>query len=292
MSKTLNFSWSSLFSLKTPSELVAEIHDEIDSAQENLLAEAELILSSLSVPENPLEQKAIRLSALGFVNAETVKKSNVVAKQKEGIQKVLVESMEQADLIRYYKFNYPFLKFLTEDELSRICTKYDLVSAPVANYIKDVPEVNIGEIENAQKLSPDDYPRSYKMVYVKKFWHDCPKEIENLLKDGFEWLGSGGVETQATNALKKLGYTGSFGTFIVRDYNIESVEKDGLFICAPASHFDLGGVAKKTKTSFFNVFVQEVKDPIVFRYCRGGVQVLSKWGLEASDEGLINERMN
>jgi hypothetical protein len=33
-------------------------------------------------------------------------------------------------------------------------------------------------------------------------------------------------------------------------------------------------------------------DPIVFRFVRGGVLIISKWGLEAEDESLIIPEMN
>ena len=43
----------------------------------------------------------------------------------------------------------------------------------------------------------------------------------------------------------------------------------------------------------FNITVTEVKDPIVFEYCRGGmIRVISKWGLEGEDELLLNEKLN
>ena len=68
---------------------------------------------------------------------------------------------------------------------------------------------------------------------------------------------------------------------------MEEINRDGLFIAAPKSHFDLKGLKKKG-LGFFNFTVTEVKDPIVFRYVKGGIQVLSKWGLEANDEMLVN----
>jgi hypothetical protein len=37
---------------------------------------------------------------------------------------------------------------------------------------------------------------------------------------------------------------------------------------------------------------KEIKDPIVLKPVNGGFLIVSKWGLEASDEIVINERMN
>ena len=68
------------------------------------------------------------------------------------------------------------------------------------------------------------------------------------------------------------------------------VDRTGLFIAAPKSHFNLDGLKKTSKFSFNLVTIQ--KDPIVFRYCRGGIQVITKWGLEAGDESLVNPVIN
>jgi hypothetical protein len=74
--------------------------------------------------------------------------------------------------------------------------------------------------------------------------------------------------------------------------HIEKLDRTSLFIAAPKSHFNLDGLKKKNKFGFFNFTIFEVKDPIVFRYCRGGVQVLSKWGDETNDKLLLNEKLN
>lgn len=34
--------------------------------------------------------------------------------------------------------------------------------------------------------------------------------------------------------------------------------------------------------------IVEVKDPIVFRYVNGGIQVITKWGIEAEDK-ILND---
>lgn len=67
------------------------------------------------------------------------------------------------------------------------------------------------------------------------------------------------------------------------------ISKSGLFIAAPKSDFNLEGLSKKGK-GYFNVF--EIKDPIVFRYVRGGIQVITKWGLEADDDALVVDKLN
>ena len=71
----------------------------------------------------------------------------------------------------------------------------------------------------------------------------------------------------------------------------ETTLKEGLFIAAPESEFDLKGLTKdKTglKGYFKQIIEEKPDDPIVFRYVFGGLQVLSKWGPEAEDPALTN----
>jgi hypothetical protein len=71
----------------------------------------------------------------------------------------------------------------------------------------------------------------------------------------------------------------------------ETTVKEGLFIAAPESEFDLSNLTKdKTglKGYFKQIIEEKPDDPIVFRYVFGGIQVLSKWGPEAEDPELIN----
>jgi hypothetical protein len=72
----------------------------------------------------------------------------------------------------------------------------------------------------------------------------------------------------------------------------EIVKREGLFIAAPKDHFDLKGLKHITGTHGFFSTTRIHKDPIVFRYVKGGIQIISKWGLEASDPMLVNEINN
>ena len=78
---------------------------------------------------------------------------------------------------------------------------------------------------------------------------------------------------------------------VFADTEITTIDHSGLFIAAPKSHFDLKELDQNGK-GFFKTTKQEIKDPIVFRYVKGGIQVLSKWGLEAEDEMLQQEILN
>ena len=115
---------------QTEQEIIQEIHDSFDNAQEDLLNQAMAIINSHDITKST---KAERLQALGFTS------SKVVIDNIE-TQKVLLASKKDAELVNYYKQTYPFLKFLKEDQLDTICEKYGLIYAPVNKYTKDVPE--------------------------------------------------------------------------------------------------------------------------------------------------------
>ena len=111
---------------------------------------------------------------------------------------------------------------------------------------------------------------------------------DEFFYDGELGYGGYGHRTPTQDGLrqlvKHLNYTGNISdeiTTIIYD-------KEGLYICAPKSHFDLKELTKTGQYSYLKTEKYTVKDdPIVFRYCRGGIQVLSKWGLEANDSKLI-----
>lgn len=261
-------------------QLIEKIHSEFDSAQDRLLKEAHYILSSQN---HSMVEMSERLKSVGFVNTPTAKKGND-AKHK------LVKSRYEAELIEYYKTNYPFMKFLTEAELNRICKKYGLVHNSVWNYIGEVPTKNLTDIENAQPRNKQDNPEdliyceitkdgSFMILPGTKWpsiweseWYKIPNRIDGKHFDSV---------FRANDYLRdKFGFKNEYLVGSVSNYH---EDRQGLFICAPKSQF---------KGRKFAVSFVEVKDPIVFRYVRGGVQVITKWGLEANDPSLVVPILN
>ncbi len=276
---------------------VEQIHQEFDSAQERILNEADRLLDELKIPtETKLERKAKALKELGFVNSEPVKQYSKLETTQNEIKKKLELTSTQAEAIRYFSAMYPLEKFITVSELERICAKYNLIHAPSANYIKDIPEKNVLEMKNANPLKSTDkakdniIPTSYRYSYLESneaSWFDknigLNKEIPTKHIDLLR-CDSWGCEFRTP-----IG-TLTFGSYA-------SVNRTGLFIAAPKSHFNLKGLDKKSKFGFFTVTVHEVKDPVVFQYCRNNiVRIISKWGTDDDksylDSALTNENMN
>jgi len=269
---------------------VEKIHNEIDTAQDRLLNQAMLLISMNDVSQE-LKSKADRLLKIGFTSNPLIK--DVLNKTNS-----LVKTTEQANTISHYKTEYPGLKFLTETEFDRICDKYKLIYAPVANYIKDIPEVNLKEIETVIELNPSDYFVNVIQIKVR-IDNECisyltDEEKELIYVKGFyinnkDLIGSGsGMYGYSPDIIvsKLLGRSILFQFSTIHCDIIARVEKSGLFIAAPKSHFNLNGLEKQGK-GFFKIFKIEPKDPIVFRYVNGGIQVITKWGNEANDPNLI-----
>jgi hypothetical protein len=186
---------------------------------------------------------------------------------------------------------YPFLKFITEKELERICEDYNLVMASVSRYTKDVPTKNLNEISNAQPLDYQDVPMNRRMIKTSFVTEtDASKKYRLIANNGVEMLDSD--ENKNINAIMKErhGADGDVTRFPFSESRKYSISLEGLFICAPKSHFNLEGTRNKGR-GFFD-FSEEPKDPIVFRYVKGGIQVLSKWGLEADDYRLNQPILN
>jgi hypothetical protein len=262
------------------------IHAEFDQAQELILKEALEIIKHNTIENSDHVES---LKKLGFVNTEIVEKST------EKIKKVKM-GKHLADTVVYYKQAYPFLKFITEEKLDQICEKWGLVYASVKAYKKDVPAKNVKELLNVQPLkSYDARPTKYKFSKL-----DCSSShgddvIKWLTETEFDFDPCGRI-IGVDDMVKKMcpyKYDSEFYLYWTGSRSVQ-INKDGLFIAAPANHFNLNGLDKKGKFGFFEKIKTKVvvNDPIVFRYVKGGIQILSKWGLEAEDIDILNEINN
>lgn len=300
---------------------VEEIHAEFDSAEENILKKCDILLAELEIPtETQVERKADMLFNLGFVNSETVKQTEIIKNNKKSIELKIAITSREANSIRELKLKYPREKFITEEELERICDKYNLIHAPVANYIKDVPEKNVLEISNRKKLEKID---SFEEHLILSGFNDLGLVlIDKLgkknnpifnLNEIIELNKCWNINNTGSYAIKDINNASDNwfsigGRYYLQKFGIQSndyptfesstvIKKDGLFIAAPESHFDLKCLSKKSKFGFFEVKVTEVKDPVVFEYCKNNiVRIITKWGTDDDksylDSVLLNEKLN
>lgn len=288
---------------------VEQIHKEFDDAEQKTLDACEALLNELNIPtESKIERKGELAEKIGFVNSEIVKKANYYKEKRKQEENKLRLAKETINLINDYKVRYTE-KIIPVSELERICEKYNLIHAPIANYVKDIPEKNLIEISEAKKLSDKDNP---ELV----FNFEGNTEFFKFLKEAFgktENISELEIREKVISIHGRCpeGWDNptihSTGLFIISRkcinnyafyYKCITVDKTGYFIAAPKSHFNLDGISKKSKFGFFNVSVtEEIKDPVVFEYMKGDlVRIITKWGTDDDqsylDPSLTNEILN
>lgn len=234
-------------------QLVEKIHNEFDTAADRLLDEAKSIIANSDI------EKGERLKAIGFSNAAPVKKSETALQKKE-----------LAEKIEYYQVFYPNNKFITDEEVERICKKYGLLFGETRNYIGNIPEKNLKEIE-AFVLREEDM----KVVtnfddYIRR--EASIRRMESLSAMTNSMLGRPTYQSpeRKNEPPKEL---------------ITRTVKPQFKICAPEKDFDTFGMVVR------DGFKLEY-DPIVLQPVDKGYLVISKWGIEGEDEIVVNQKMN
>jgi len=249
--------------VRDPQVVIAEIHESFDSASEKLLNEAKAILNGSYDIE-----KGERLKNIGFVLAKKAVEATTIASQKK-------KNEELANLIEYYQIHYPDNKFITEDKTKEICQKYGLLCAETRYYISDVPEKNLQEIEN------------FKLKEA---------EMDKVTYSWYKWDRQNGHHFLMPSSKEDGGMYGYYanhrgwGTEYYRKPENEThhFTKPDLKICASVKDFD----TKNMRIEDGYKLELNLPDPIVLQPVKGGYLIVSKWGLEASDESLVNEISN
>lgn len=203
---------------------------------------------------NKSANKGDRLKSLGFSNAAPV------AQSVENGQK-----QELASLIEYYQMWYPHNKFITEAAVKQICEKYGLVFGDATYYRGDVPEKNLLEMENF-KLRIEE------------------KERRTNVDDYYQRQAFMGM-AQSQRGLSNIGEIRRQPTYPPPTEITERFIQLPFKICAPEKDFDTRFMVKKDgyKLEY---------DPIVLQPVKGGYLIVTKWGLEASDEIVTNPISN
>jgi hypothetical protein len=289
---------------QTEEELIAEMHNEFDTAPERLLEEALNIMNEAEghkvTTEEEILDKARRLYKLGFTNTEIVSKMQEIKERNKTQEDIIAAEMERAKRIKYYNSTYPKCKFLTIDELNRICKKYGLVYAQVRHYTKTVPTENLEEIEaNDPELSFGDKPRVLHQIH----WG---------LKSSSDTYPTNKVTTKEVKGwenpiMYEHDYEKSFTSWDVKSIldgmytpektisldanqcHVDVVDKSGLFIAAPKNHFNSKELSFDGSHGLFSLKRKKLikTDPVVFKFVKDGVLVITKWGL-VGDDPLLN----
>ncbi len=201
-------------------------------------------------------EDAVILEYLGFEKAQKVRKRR---EEKAALEM----SKKTAEKINYYRQHYPFNKFITEKDVEKICKKYGLVMGNVGDYIGDVPKKNIQEMNNFSLRDEDG----------RKVFHHW-----------IEHTGRGYMLGKQTES-GRYGYFSNFGFVEDKEQKGFHFENPPFKICASPKEFNM----EKRKIVGFKI---EIDDPIVLQPVDGGYLIVTKWGLEASDEAVVNSIEN
>jgi hypothetical protein len=279
---------------KTNDELVAEIHDAFYSADERLLQEAKDLLN---FPQEDKAKKAERIKKLGFGAAKLVK-------EVAGHPEKVTDANKLIKAIEYWRIHYPNYKFITEVEVKKICEKYCLVLGEAGKYLGDIPEKNLFEIE-AFNLRKEDYIEqvTYESTFTKLLstYMGLPMlEPPPVYESPFLGVVSSRPRQIVPNdrmaqykqmfkSVSMLGFDpwGSFEEAKDQKKPEKKVEKirPDFKICAPQTDFNTSGYV--VKEGYILVY-----DPVVLQPVRDGYLIVTAWGIEGTDELVINQNQN
>lgn len=281
-------------------QIVQDIHKEFFTASDRLLTEANLILATSNL------DKVTSLKSLGFINVKEVTRSI----EQERSHNQLKSSME---MVLKYKSKYINYKFITENQLNEICTKYKLVCAPIENFTGFVPSKNLIEL---QKFSSaiDDIDIEHKLIiksigisryYISKKlqksiydyivandftfnFNDIGLKLNSIISKDDMILAIKNIATLATGLVPN--------NYFITATKIEyQIDDKSLVICAPEKDF------KFKKSNKIGNFISELykptyaetfDDPVVCRRVKGGYIIGTAWGDEASDPIVLNPQFN
>ncbi len=234
---------------KVYSSDIEEIHHAFESSSDKLLEEANEIFKR---GEEKSVDKAKRLSNFGFSNAREVKTGLTIVKEVE-------LTKETIKVINYYRKKYPKYKFITEENVAKICGKYGLVCGETFSFKGFVPEKNLIDIENFSLQKEDEE------VLIGS--EDTCSNVGSINWDG-------GKEAELYPSIRK-----------------RVTKTKPLFICAPLKDMNLTN--KRINSSYrLEEIPKVIPDPIVLKEVKGGFLIVTAWGDEASDPLVVNEKHN
>jgi hypothetical protein len=250
---------------KSIPELIQEIHTSFETEVDSLLEFSKEILPVVT-DKSDLIDKHNRLSRVGFTNTNEGKIAN---QELERLSQIEVENKKKQVLheaINYFAFTYPQYKFITEESVNKLCQKYGLVFGEVSYYIGDVPEKNLLQIENF-KIKPED-----------ECWELHTYSMYE--RDEVMYCGETYCKREKNSFYIRNAYESSYVMTKLSDLKIVASLKD-----FDTSRMELKGYELKAIPD------PVVIKPVIYKNNRYFL-VVTAWGLESSDEDVVNERSN
>ena len=307
----MNLLSKSIFAIKSIISSISldeEIHKAVFSAQEELINEAEKILSSLK-SDNELgdveyseKVKYLKImKEIGFVNSKEVveltKKLDAYQenKRKQKINQSVAE--KQIKLIHYYGEKYPNNKFIDKESIKSICNRFGLLFAPVGLYSDEIPVKNMAEIsvfkcdiedkmlKSTITIDSDELASKISGEKIQRFNRGIVTIELSLPFFGKDILFYNDIQPIILSEIKSR-YNISLLSYKVRSDNFsqvksESDELENAMIIAPKNKFSIPKdyvVENGFEVGYRKIVV--IKDPVVLQPVIGGYLIVSAWGFE------------
>jgi len=274
-----------------------QIHADFYGAEERLYIDA-IGLKQRSVSEQ--RKKAVRLEAIGFNRAKPVQDIRD-HQTKAGMSEAMIEAID------YYRVYYPQNKFITDDEVIKLCNKYGLLLGDAGNYIGDMPEKNLNDIEafklrDEEKVEKRKYPTGYMDAFDRLQYFDMSSNAQPAIPtiplqyihwnprrtgESIRQLAEHRRQIEAASRLY-MRYPADEKEKIKAQEKVE-LEARPYMICAPSQDFHTRGYELRQGARL-------VWDPVVLQPVdRNGIKgylIVTAWGDEASDPIVVNEISN
>jgi hypothetical protein len=267
---------------------VKQIHSAFD-----LESDALLVMPEDNFPEKEkIEGKAERLKKLGFRRCSEVGALERFDKDREVYLKSLEEQRTVHEFAKKYRAKYPDLKFITKKQLNEICRKYNLVAKQVSEYVGDIPDQKLSEMEYwLDEIDDVDMP---DCIYEYLLFTEVVDGKKSNPMGMFSMVRS--AQLQFTH-LEKIrhrhkGRTPLSESEILEVFRNNGVpEKQLLMSNIVSGKISSPGLVIAAPESMFRK-PQKNLDPVVLQPVNGGYLVIAKWGEEANDPALTVPELN
>jgi hypothetical protein len=273
---------------------VKQIHSAFDREADTLLVMPEDNFPKKEV----LKEKTERLKKLGFSRCSEIGQLERFDRDREEYLELLEEQRTANEFAQKYRAKYPDLKFIVQEQLVEICQKYDLRARYVSEYVGDIPEQKLfemeywlDEIEDAD-IEYDAF--TYELRVLDDFRYENAIDAYNKrLEEGsryacpplsisymnyyyYSYKGKTPLsEPEIIKAFKDEGVPEE--DIIMSNIEMNKKEYSELVIVAPESMF------KKPQKNL---------DPVVLQPVIGGYLIIAKWGDEANAPELVVPELN
>jgi hypothetical protein len=257
--------------MQTETFTAKQIHEDFYSAHERIYVDAVGMTKRY-----PVTKTADRLKAIGFTSAKPVQQVKEFWEKKSQAPLIIAA-------IEYYYHRYPQNKFITEEEIKILCKKYGLLYGDASNYIGDIPEKNLAEIEKFKLMEVDWQPMPKGILHFLEDPSDRTHPIHDEIMRSWEW---------ALRVPRHLFVeSDEYRQKPADDYSSKETERyqPPFKICAPPQDFNTLGW--EVREGYKLVWDPIVIQPVEYKSIKGGL-IVAAWGDEASDGIVVNGRKN